>query len=171
LHFRDGSQAIGITSAFDDSEQRQMHPLSGAGPMRTRPFLGLIALAVCGPLACGGGGGSSTLTTPTTPTTPLTPATPNDVLVENNSFNPATLTVTAGTTVKWTWATCSGGSDPYGGGTGQTCVSHSVTWDAGGTASPTQEQGTYQRLFDTPGTYTYHCSIHGAAMSGKVVVQ
>jgi len=121
--------------------------------------------------ACGGGGGYGAPTTPNTPATPIAPASPNDVLVQNNSFNPTTLTVPVGTTVKWTWASCTGGSDPYGGGAGQTCVDHSVTWDAGGTASPTQAEGTYQRAFATAGTYTYHCAIHGAAMSGQIVVQ
>jgi plastocyanin len=140
--------------------------------MRTRIPLGMACIALCTTLGCGGGGsGGVTPTTPITPATPLTPASPNDVLVENNTFSPATLTVPAGTIVKWTWATCSGGTDPYGGGTGQTCVDHSVAWDADGTASPTQSQGSYQRTFATAGTYAYHCAIHGAAMSGKVVVQ
>ena len=126
--------------------------------MRTRPSVGLLVIAVCGALACGGGGGSgggSTIpTTPQTPTTPPTPAATTDVLVENNDFSPATITVPVGSTVKWTWATCTGGSDPYGGGT--TCVDHSVTWDAAdGTNSPTQSQGTFQRSFPTAGTYTY----------------
>jgi plastocyanin len=141
--------------------------------MRTRILFNLAFLAVCGALGCGGGGGDSTTpTTPTTPSTPLTPASPNDVLVENNHFTPATLSVAPGATVKWTWATCSGGSsDPYGGGVGQTCVAHSVTWDDGSGGSSTQGQGTYQRAFATAGTYAYHCLTHGTAMTGKVVVQ
>jgi plastocyanin len=90
--------------------------------------------------------------------------------VENNAFNPGTTTVPVGSTVKWTWDTCTSTQDPYGYGT-QTCVDHSVAWDAGATGSATQSQGTYQRTFDVAGTYTYHCAVHGAAMSGKVVVQ
>jgi plastocyanin len=122
--------------------------------------------------ACGGGGGDSA-TTPTTRTTPTTPTTPSatDIRVENNSFTPALLTVAPGASVKWTWATCSGGNDPYGGGAGQTCVDHSVTWDADNTGSVTQAQGTYQKQFTVAGTYKYHCAVHGAAMSGTVVVQ
>ena len=148
--------------------------------MRTGPLVGLVALVMCGPLACGGGGGggggAGTPTSPTTPstpapTTPAAPAAPNTVTVGNNSFSPATLTVTPGTTVTWTWDTCSQGSDPYGGST-KTCVNHSVTWDTpGGTASPTQSEGNYTRAFATAGTFDYHCAIHGAAMSGKIVVQ
>jgi plastocyanin len=141
--------------------------------MRNRTIFTLALLAASGALSCGGGGGggSSTPTTPSVPSPPLTPATPNDVLVQNNNFNPASLTVTAGTTVKWTWATCSGSNDPYAGGAGQTCVDHSVTWDDGTTASALQSAGTYQRAFAAPGTYTYHCAAHGATMSGRVVVQ
>jgi plastocyanin len=30
---------------------------------------------------------------------------------------------------------------------------------------------TFSRTFSTPGTFTYQCSIHGAAMSGTVIVQ
>jgi plastocyanin len=141
--------------------------------MHARSLIGL-AIVACGALACGGGGGGggssnlpTTPQTPSTPVTPVTPASPSDVIVENNDFNPATITVPAGTTVKWTWSTC-GGSDPYAG---TTCVNHSVTWDVAATDSPTQSQGTYQRAFATAGTYTYHCVMHGAAMSGKVVVQ
>lgn len=148
--------------------------------MRTGPFVGLVALVMCGPLACGGGGGGgsgtptspATPSTPTTPSpaTPSTPAAPSTVTVENNAFTPATLTVAPGSTVTWTWDTCTTGYDPYGGST-STCVDHSVVWDAGGTSSPTQSQGTYSRTFSTAGTYNYHCAIHGTAMSGKVVVQ
>jgi plastocyanin len=93
------------------------------------------------------------------------------VTVQNNSFAPSSLTVAVGTTVTWNWDTCSTTSDPYAGSS-QTCVNHSIVWDTpGGTASPTQSQGNYQRTFATAGTYDYHCAVHGAAMSGKVVVQ
>jgi plastocyanin len=112
--------------------------------------------------ACGGGYGS-----PTTPTTPVIPTGPNNVTVANNSFTPADLSVTLGSTVTWTWNTCSGG-DGYG--TGQTCVSHNIVFDGDGTTSGVQSQGSFQRRFTTAGTYAYHCSVH-AAMSGKVVAQ
>ena len=67
--------------------------------------------------------------------------------------------------MKWAWNSCTG--DAY---SGQTCVSHSVTFDDGVT-SPTQDQGTFSRIFNAAGTYNYHCSIHGAAMSGTITVQ
>jgi plastocyanin len=162
----------GTASASSDMEQISLSILRSLF-MQARILVVAFAFTVYATAACGGGGGatSTTPTTPVTPVTPVTPASPNDVLVQNNSFTPATVTVAAGSTVKWTWATCSGSTDPYAGGAGQTCVDHSVAWDAGGTGSATQQVGTYQRAFATAGTYAYHCAVHGSAMSGKVVVQ
>ena len=37
-----------------------------------------------------------------------------------------------------------------------------------GIASGTQSSGTFQRTFSAAGAYPYHCTIHGAAMSGTV---
>jgi plastocyanin len=133
-------------------------------------LLSIAILAACGMLACGGGGYGTDVPPPPPP--PVTPASPLDIVIQNNTFTPSTLTVPVGSTVKWTWASCTGGYDPYGGSAGETCVDHNVTWDATDVpASPTQGSGTYQRLFNVAGTYNYHCSMHGAAMSGKVVVQ
>ena len=125
---------------------------------------GLVVLAVIGLAACGGGGGGgSQVTSP--PPTGNTPPPANGITVTNNAYSPGTKTVAAGTTVTWAWNTCTG--DSY---SGQTCVSHSVTFDDGST-SPTQEQGTYSRNFATAGTYNYHCAVHGAAMAGSITVQ
>jgi plastocyanin len=92
-------------------------------------------------------------------------STSNSITIGNNIFTPSSTTVPVNTTVTWTWDSC--GNDGYGG---TTCVSHSVTFDDG-VHSDTQSKGSYSRTFATAGTYTYHCSIHGAAMAGKVVVQ
>ncbi len=49
---------------------------------------------------------------------------------------------------------------------------HTVTGDNGGDPgnSPNiPSGGTFSYLFDTPGTYTYHCSIH-PSMTGTVIV-
>jgi plastocyanin len=79
--------------------------------------------------------------------------------------------VTANTAVRWAWNSCTGGGgDPYGGGSGEVCVEHGVNFDDG-VSSPTQGQGTYTRTFTAPGTYSYHCAVHGAAMAGAVTVQ
>jgi plastocyanin len=124
----------------------------------------LVVLAVVGLSACGGGGGGgSQVTSP--PPSGNTPPPSNGITVSNNSYSPGAKTVAAGATVQWAWNTCTG--DAY---SGQTCVSHSVTFDDGAT-SPTQDQGTYQRTFATAGVYTYHCAVHGAAMAGSITVQ
>lgn len=78
----------------------------------------------------------------------------NPVSVQDNAFAPASVNVATGTTVTWTWA-----------GANQ----HNVTFDDG-PASATQTSGTYQRQFTVAGSYPYECTVHGAAMSGTVVV-
>jgi plastocyanin len=85
-------------------------------------------------------------------------AAPNGVNVLDNEFEPGSLSVAAGTTVTWTWM----GSN-----------THNVTWDGAGEPgpSPTQAAGTYTRTFSTAGTFAYHCSVHGPAMDGTIVVQ
>jgi plastocyanin len=131
-------------------------------------------------MACGGSGGGAYDTNPTqpsnpsNPSTPTTPATPNTVTVSDNAFNPTAVTVGVGTTVTWKWSGCSGGyNDPYGYGGSTGCTTHNVTFDDGSNlASETQDTGEYKRTFSAPGTYKYHCSIHGASvMSGQIVVQ
>ena len=123
-------------------------------------------------LAAAGCGGSSTApannnnnnnTGNPPPQTP--PSTSNAISVTNNYFDPTSTTIPVNTKVTWTWNTCA--SDGYGG---QTCVSHSILFDDG-TSSGTQSDGSWSRTFTTPGTYKYHCTIHGAAMSGTVTVQ
>jgi plastocyanin len=119
-----------------------------------------IALAVGSLCACGGGYGSTAPSNNGVNTTPPV----GGITVSNNVFSPAAKTVAVGTTVEWAWNSCTG--DPY---TGQTCGSHSVTFDDG-TTSATQSQGTYSRMFSTAGTYAYHCSVH-PTMTGTITVQ
>jgi plastocyanin len=91
-------------------------------------------------------------------------ATPDDkpasevaVKIDNFSFSPATLTVPAGTTVRWT---------------NHDDIPHTVVSDDKTTfkskVMDTDEEFTY--TFTKPGTYSYFCSIH-PKMTGKVVVQ
>jgi plastocyanin len=124
------------------------------------------AVAIACILACGGSGGGGYATGPTAP--PPTGNTPppasNGISVTNDAYTPNSMTVAVGSTVNWTWNTCTG--DVY---SGQSCVAHSVTFDDGPT-SDTQEKGTFTRSFAAAGTYTYHCAVHGAAMTGKIVV-
>jgi plastocyanin len=85
----------------------------------------------------------------------------------NTRFQPATITVPAGTTVEWK------NMDP---------MIHNVVADEGDwgmAANQFLNQGeTFRYTFDTPGTYTYHCAPHAgqnedgmwAGMTGTVVV-
>lgn len=118
-------------------------------------MLALISVAACG--------GGETTAPPASGNTTV-PA--GGISVTNNAFSPAAKTVTVGTTVTWAWSTC-GDGDVYGP---EKCVAHSVRFDDG-TSSPTQEKGSYQRTFSAAGSYPYHCSVHGAAMSGSITVQ
>lgn len=112
----------------------------------------LAALALIG--ACGG---SSSPTVIDTSAGGNQDSTSNSISVRDNSFSPSATTVPVGTTVTWTWS----GSN-----------SHNVTFDDGsGIKSPTQTSGTFTRNFAAAGTYAYHCTIHGQAMSGTVTVK
>ena len=75
--------------------------------------------------------------------------------VRNNFFDPTSLTVSVDATVTWEW---------HSGGT-----THNVTFDDN-TASQNLSSGSYSRTFTAPGTYNYHCTIHGQSMSGSVTV-
>ncbi len=64
--------------------------------------------------------------------------------MQDNVFQPAVLSIPAGTTVVWRW--------------GPTGNLHNVTGDA--FASPSLTSGTFSRPFDRAGTYFYRCTIH-----------
>jgi len=80
----------------------------------------------------------------------------------NGSQNPAIDTVAAGSTVRWTWTAT--GSVPH---SVQSQGSSSFT----SSAIQTGDGKTYSVTFTTPGTYAYDCAVHGAAMSGTIVVR
>jgi plastocyanin len=125
-----------------------------------------IALALISASACGGGGGSNG--PPAGPIGNTPPPAAGGISVSNNTFSPAAVTVTPGTTVVWAWNSCTGG-DGYGGG--ETCVAHNVLFDDGFT-SGLKDKGTFSRSFPTAGTYSYHCAVHQSqGMTGSVVVQ
>jgi plastocyanin len=107
-------------------------------------------------LACGGGGSSTGPAGGSGGMMSGSTGAGDAVTVGNNKFTPATLTVLAGTTVTWQWS--SGG------------VVHNVTF-ADGATSGNRSAGSYQRTFSGAGRYAYQCTIHGAVMSGSVVVQ
>ena len=87
-------------------------------------------------------------------TSQVTPGS-NEVLIQNYAFDPATITVSANTTVTWT---------------NNDAVSHTVTSDNGLFDSGMMNTGkTFSHLFSTPGSYPYHCTIH-SYMTGTVIV-
>lgn len=78
----------------------------------------------------------------------------------NNSFAPTPDTINVGT-INFEWAA--------------SALTHNVTWDTGPTTPaniPNTASGTVPRTL-AQGTYTYHCTLHGAAgsgMNGVIVV-
>lgn len=83
------------------------------------------------------------------------------ITVGNDFYSVTPDTVASGAMITWTWATPSNG--------------HTVSWDSGPTTLPansaTMTSGTYNATLTTAGTYHYHCAVHGAAMSGVIVVE
>jgi plastocyanin len=79
----------------------------------------------------------------------------NEVWIQNMTFNPSTISVTAGTTITWT---------------NKDAIGHTVTSDAGLFDSGViATNGTYQYTFSTTGSYAYHCKIH-PGMTASVTV-
>lgn len=78
------------------------------------------------------------------------------------AFEPSTVTIKAGDTVKWV---------------NNKLPPHNIVFE-GDAANKSHDQlmfspgESYEVTFDTPGTYSYYCAPHrGAGMAGKVVVQ
>lgn len=83
-------------------------------------------------------------------------ASQTDVKIDNFSFTPSTVTVSAGTTVRWT---------------NRDDIPHTVASDDNtfkSNALDTDDEFSY--TFTKPGTYSYFCSLH-PKMTGKIVVQ
>lgn len=79
----------------------------------------------------------------------------NEVWIQNMAFTPSTITVTAGTTIKWT---------------NKDAVTHNVTSDTGVFSSGSMVTGaTFTFTFATAGTYSYKCTIH-PSMTASVTV-
>lgn len=158
------------------------------------PFAAALLIAACGSSKSGTG----TSTAAAVPTTAISAA-PTGIVIQAGAndqpqtavavlaFMPATVQVTVGTPVRWSWA---GDTEP-----------HSVTFTRPGQTlpppgsdlalfAPTPPTGPYDGTsfvnsglqplgpagskpfsvtFSTPGTYTYHCVIH-AGMVGQIVV-
>ena len=122
-------------------------------------LLALAALAGCKSPTYGGGGGGGGGGGPA-----------GEIVVGNILFksahngtqNPAIDSVAVGSTVTWTW-------------TATGSVAHTVqsqgTPNFASSPIETGDGKTYSVTFTTPGTYQYDCAVHGAAMSGRIVVR
>jgi plastocyanin len=87
---------------------------------------------------------------------PAAAASPTVVDIRNFQFQPATLTVAAGTTVMW--------KNDDGS-------AHSVAAQDGSFRSdPLDTKDSYSFTFGKPGTYVYGCTFH-PMMLGKIVVE
>ncbi len=126
--------------------------------MRLRALIvsALVAVAACkvvtSPDASGGGG----------------PA--GDVIVGNNFYksahngsqNPAVDTIAAGDSVTWAW-NAAGSHMIQSTGTASEIFRNSIVFSAA--------TSKYTVTFKNPGTYPYDCGVHGAAMTGVIVVR
>ena len=77
-----------------------------------------------------------------------------EITMQGFSFQPATITIAAGDTVRWT---------------NLDSVNHDVkgdTFDSG----VMKTDGTFEMIFNQTGTYNYICSIH-PSMQGQIIVQ
>ena len=87
--------------------------------------------------------------------TDTTPAAPNSVAINGFAFDPATLTVTKGTTVTWT---------------NMDSAAHTVVASGNAFTSDNLNNGqSFTHTFNEAGTFEYKCGIH-PSMSGKVIV-
>lgn len=76
-----------------------------------------------------------------------------DIAVTDSWFEPPVSEVSVGTTVTFTWA-----GD----------IAHDVVF-SDGVGSPVQDDGTFTRRFDTPGSHHYRCTLH-PFMEGRIEV-
>jgi plastocyanin len=151
----------------------EQHPhldfaLSG-GNMYLSRLLAIAAVAAT--FACGG-------STPTNPTSGGQMSNPPPsgtvgVTIQDFTFSPASLTIKAGTTVRWS----------NNGPSAHTTTSDAGAWSSGTLSPPSggggyggggSAGGTFDFTFTQPGNYPYHCSLHPPSMypsfTGIVIV-
>ncbi len=117
--------------------------------------------AVSTPRSSADNSATGSVATPTPPlsleNTPILAPTAGiaEVTIQNFAFSPAEITVAMGSTVRWT---------------NQDGTAHTVKAADGSWTSPNIDQGgTFEKVFDKPGTYDYICGIH-PTMKGRIIV-
>lgn len=81
----------------------------------------------------------------------------NDISIYNMSYSPSSISVAKGSVVKWT------NNDRY---THTVSSDDGITFDSG----DLDAGSSFSYTAKTPGTFKYHCKIHGIAMAGTLVV-
>lgn len=85
-----------------------------------------------------------------------------NVKISSNQFSPAQVKIKVGQTVRWTWA---GGSHNVVSGT-------NCTEDGKFKSGAAQAGGTFDKKFETAGTFPYYCEPHCTmGMTGQVTVE
>ena len=126
-----------------------------------RPILSVLGLVGLGMMVLTGAGcrsdsSNSYATSPTAPSP--TNSSPGTVQMAGMAFAPATITVSAGTTVTWR------NDDGYV----HTATSDTGVWDTGNVDGG----GSASFKFNSPGTFPYHCTFHASmGMKGTVIVK
>jgi plastocyanin len=121
--------------------------------MKTKSFISaaaLITTCILTGIACSKSSSGYNNTPPPAVST-------NEIQVYNMKFSPATLTVKIGTTVKWK------NEDSYAH---TATANDNTTFDTGNIAGG----ATASYTTTTAGSFAYHCTIHGLAMAGTLVV-
>ncbi|MBF0180549.1 MAG: cupredoxin domain-containing protein [Magnetococcales bacterium] len=88
------------------------------------------------------------------------PPAPAEVAIRKMTFHPATLTIKAGTTVRW--------QNQEAGATYHSIVSDEPGQFLSNDFFPGE---AWQHTFTTPGVYPYHCGPHENRMRGQVIVE
>jgi len=122
----------------------------------------LMALAaMAATVACGG------YSAPTNPADGGQMGTPPPgtvaVSIQDFSFSPASLTIQAGTTVRWTNKGPSAHTTTSDAGAWASSTLSAPVSGGGGYGGGSSAGGAFDFTFTQPGTYPYHCSLHPPA--------
>ena len=90
----------------------------------------------------------------------------NTVKMENLTFVPELISITAGTSVHWVNVDDVAHNVTSNPGTLGCDPSSSENFDSG----RVEKGGTFDHTFNTQGSFSYHCEIHGCEMNGTIKV-